>query len=184
MDYCLEYKYLTDEEHIFEPIGYEKLIHLLDNFGIGFVFIGGPWCENCQAIIHELNDIAKESGLNKIYTFDPKMIDKNEVEYDLRDCGDLDIKLMYYTLIEKIKYKSMEFVKNTLIPRIPVPFFLAIRNGLCVGYYSIELVKDEKGLHLEGEDSDKYHEFKSHILSLITKVEQNSKRKYYGILTA
>ena len=182
MDYCLEYEHLNDDEHVFTHINYEELIHLLDGFGTGFVFIGGAWCRNCQAIISELNEIAKEAGIDKVYNFDPRFVDENNVEEDIRDCNNLDLRFKYYNFIEKIKYKSLEFVRNTLIPRIPVPFFVAIRNGLCVGYYSIELIKDENGLHLDGEKTDRYHEFKSHILSLMMKVNQNHKRKYFGIL--
>lgn len=181
MDYCKEYEHLLDEEHVFQQISYEGVIHLLDSFGTGFVFIGGPWCKNCQAIISDLNEIAKEAGIDTIYNYDPRFVNEFKREVDIRDCSNLDLKLKYYAFIEKIKYKSHEFVKNTLIPRIPVPFFVAIRNGLCVGYYSIELIKDENGLHLEDSLDDKYHEFKSHILSLITKVNQNRKRKYFGI---
>lgn len=173
MDYCLEYKYLKDEDHIFKSISYEQLISLLDGFETALVFIGGHWCKNCQAIISELNLIGKKSNLDLIYNYDPKFINIFKEEEDLRDCKTLENKLKYYSIVEKIGFKSTEFVQDTLIPKMHIPFILGIRNGNCVGYYSTELIKDERGLHEEGKTEDKTVEFVYHVTELINKIKES-----------
>ena len=171
MDFCKEYNYLIDENHIFKEIDYDTLIHLLDGFDTGLVMIGGPWCKNCQAVIKEVNEIGKREGLDVIYHYDPKFINVFKEEDDLRNCSTLEIKLKYYALVEKIGFKSTELVTDTLIPKIHVPFFIAIRNGNCVGYYTAELIKDSNGFHKEGELEDRTIEFVLALQSLISKIK-------------
>ena len=55
MDFCSEYKYLNDNEHILKDISYDDLDDLLNNFGSGLVLIGGSFSENVQAVIKEVN---------------------------------------------------------------------------------------------------------------------------------
>lgn len=173
MDFCLEYEFLNDENHVFKSISYEELIDLLDGFGSGLFYIGGAWCKNCQAIIKDLNDIAKKLGLDVVYNYDSKFINVFKEEEDLRDCKTLENKLKYYAIVEKIKFKSEELVVDTLIPRIHVPFIFAMKNGSCVGYYSEELIKDELGLHKEGSNEDKTIDFTLAISDLINKVNKD-----------
>lgn len=171
MEYCVEYRYLTDEEHIFQSIGYDELIHLLDSFQSGLVFIGGPWCKNCQAVIRELNEVGKKSGLEVIYNYDSRFINIFNEEEDLRDCKTLEHKLKYYAIVEKLGYKSEELVVDTLIPRIHVPFIFGLKNGHCIGYYSPEFIRDEDGLHSEGDTEDKTVEFICTVTDLIHKIK-------------
>ncbi len=172
MDYCLEYQHLTDLNHIYKEISYDELISFFDGFKTGFVMIGGAWCINCQAIIKELNDICKENNIDTIYNYDPRFINVFKEEDDLRKCSTLEHKLKYYALVEKIGFKSTELVVDTLIPKMHVPFFMGIKNGVCVGYYSTELLKDNDILHLADSKENKYEEFKSHIVSIINKLKE------------
>ena len=102
---------------------------------------------------------------------DPKFINVFKEEDDLRNCSTLEIKLKYYALVEKIGFKSTELVTDTLIPKIHVPFFIAIRNGNCVGYYTAELIKDSSGFHKEGELEDRTIEFVLALQNLISKIK-------------
>lgn len=173
MDYCLEYQYLTDENHIFKCINYDELMEHINGFESGLYYIGGAWCKNCQAIIKELNEIGKKLGLDVIYNYDSKFINIFKEEEDLRDCKSLEIKLKYYAIVEKLKYKSDELVIDTLIPKIHIPFIFGMKNGTCIGYYSPEFIKDEKGLHEEDDTEDKTIEFICNVSDLIHKVKEN-----------
>lgn len=173
MDYCLEYKHLNDEEHIFKSINYNELISLLDSFDTGLVFMGGAWCPNCQAIIDTLNSIGKKRGLKCIYNYDPKFINIYGEEEDLRDCKSLEVKLNYYAIVEKTGFKSDKLVVDTLIPRIPLPTIFAIKNGVCVGYYSEELIKEGSSLMSVDGTEDKTLDFAHHVISLIQKIESD-----------
>jgi len=174
MDYCKEYEFLNDKDHIFKSISYDELIDLLDGFGTGLIFIGGPWCPNCQAIINDLNGIGKKLGLDVIYNYDPKFINIFQEEEDLRDCKTLEHKLKYYAIVEKIKYKSEELVVDTLIPRRHVPFIFGIKNGSCIGYFDKELIKDDAGLHLADSTEDQTIDFTLAISDLINKVYKDT----------
>ena len=48
---------------------------------------------------------------------------------------------------------------------------MAIRNGSCVGYYTIELIKENGILHLLDDNKDRTEEFKNNIKELIKKIE-------------
>lgn len=173
MDYCLEYPALKDKDYIFKAINYEELSHFLDSFQSGLIYIGGPWCKNCQAVINELNEVGKKSGLEVIYNYDPRFTNVFKEEEDLRDCKTLENKLKYYAIVEKIDFKSEELVVDTLIPRMHIPFIFGIKNGHCIGYYSPEFIKDEAGLHKEGDTEDKTIEFICTVTDLIHKIENN-----------
>ncbi len=176
MDYCLEYQYLNDENHLFKEISYDELIHLLDGFETGLVYIGGPWCPNCQAIIDKVNELGKKQGLDVIYNYDTRFENIFKEVDDLRRCGTLEVKLKYYALVEKIKFKSPELVVDTLIPKIHIPFFIAIKNGSCVGYYSIELIREKDGtLHLENEETDRAKELEDNLILLMSKLKEEKR---------
>ena len=173
MNYYIEYEFLDDEKNVFKPISYDELMYMLNNFQTGLVYIGGAWCKSCQAIVHNINKIAKEMGLDTVYNYDPKFINVFKDEEDLRDCKTLEIKLKYYEFVEKTGFKSNELVKDTLIPRIPVPSLFAIKNGKCEGYYSIELIKGKTMLHYKDDDVDRTSELENNIKNLINKLKIN-----------
>lgn len=173
MDYLLEYKNLNDENHIYQCIDYDQLINYLDTFATGLFYVGGPWCQNCQAVVDIVNQLAKTAGLEVIYNYDPMFVNVFGEFEDLRDCKSLEIKLKYYAIVERLGYKSEELVKDTLIPRMHVPFFFAVKNGQIMGTYSIELERDGNSLHDSNSKDDKTIEFVQSILNLINKIKEN-----------
>lgn len=175
MDFCSEYKYLNDENHILKDISYEELENILNNFGSGLVVIGGSFSQETQAIIKELNDIAKREGLTEVFVYNPRFINVfNEVE-DLRDCLTLEHKLKYYAIVEKTGFKSDSLVRDTLIAKMNVPTFFAIKNGTCVDYFTSRYIKDPY-LRLSDDLEDRTLEFDLRLTSLIRKLKE--KRKF------
>ncbi len=174
MDYCLEYQYLNDENHLYKEINIDELIDLLDSFYSGIVYIGGPWCPNCQAIIDLANNIAKKRGITEIYNLNTRFVNiYGEIE-DLRDCKTLETKLKYYQIVEKLGFQSDELVKDTLISKMRVPFFLGMKHGICVGYFSAEYLRDGVLLHEEGSTEDKTIDFADELIDLITQTQEKN----------
>ena len=177
MDYCLEYEHLNDENHLFKEITPDDLIDLIDSFYTGIIYIGGPWCINCQSVIDLVNNIGKRKGLTEIYNMDTKFINVYGEEEDLRDCKSLEVKLKYYEIVEKMHFKSDELCDYTLISRMHVPFFLALKNGNCVGYISPKYLRDGALLYVDGENEDKTVDFTSDLVDLINKI-QDDRQQY------
>lgn len=167
-----EYKAL-EKNNIFESVDYDKLMYMIDNFGTGLFLIGGPWCKYCQAIAPILDEIGKDAGLDVIYNYDPKFVDVFGEDNDLRDCKSLEIKLKYYAIVEKIGFKSPELVKDTLIPRIHTPFIFGLRNGSCVGYYSVEVLKKHNRL-VDENKKDRTIDIIHNVDEIISKIDINS----------
>lgn len=138
MNYCEKYPLLKDENNLYKSIEIDDLLDLLAGFFTGVIYIGGAWDEYCQRIVPEANELAKSLNLDIIYNYDPKFINVFKEEENLIDCKTLEHKLKYYSIIEKIGYKSDVLVKDTLIPKINVPFFIVMKNGSCIGTVSAE----------------------------------------------
>ena len=124
------YSLLKGKIHVYRSAKYEKVMKMLDKFKTGVIFIGGSWCKNCQAVIEIINKTAKKNKIRSIQHFDPKFINIFNEEVDMRDCGDLETKLNYYYLIEKLGYESDNLVQDTFIPRMPVPAVIGVKNGV------------------------------------------------------
>ena len=154
-----------------KQISYDDFIKLFDSLDTGLVYIGGKWCDNCTSVLDIVVEEAKKQKLDYIYNYDPVFTNVYGEQEDLRDCKSLEIKLKYYAIVEKSHFKSDELVKDTLIPKIHVPFFMAIRNGSCVGYYTVELLKENGILHLINDDKDRTEEFRNNIKDLISKLD-------------
>ena len=164
---------------IFKSISYDELIAMFDSFKTGLVYIGGDWCKTCTSVIDNVIKVAKQKNLTEIYHFDPVFENIYGEKEDLRDCKSLEVKLKYYAIIEKMGFKSDEKVKDTLIPRMHVPFFIAIKHGLCVGYYSVELLKEDECLYtLDDQTNDKTMEFEDNLAELISKIETDDLFKW------
>ena len=159
-----------------KKIEYSELIHMFDSLDTGLVYIGGEWCNNCSDVLNLVKDIAKKHNIDTIYNYDPVFINVYGEKEDLRDCKSLEIKLKYYAIVEKSGFKSKELVKDTLIPKIHVPFYMAIKNGTCQGYYTIELYKDNGILHELNSNIDKTEEFKEKIDELLSKLEIKNRK--------
>lgn len=165
------YSLLKGKIHVFRSVKYDKVMKMFDKFKTGVIFIGGSWCKNCQAVIGIINKTAKKNKIRSVYHFDTKFIDIFNDEVDMRDCGDLETKLKYYGLIEKIGYKNDVLVQDTLIPRLPVPAIIGVKNGVCVGVVEDEYVLDGDVLHSEGSDENKMDEYIEKLDSLFRKVK-------------
>ena len=161
----------NDFDGYIKSISHDDFIKLFDSFDTGLVYIGGDWCPNCINVLDIVVEEAKKGKLPEILNYDPVFTNVYGEKEDLRDCKSLEIKLKYYAIVERSHFKSTELVKDTLIPKIHVPFFMAIRNGSCVGYYSIDLFKDNGILHLKDETIDRTSEFRKNIADLISKME-------------
>lgn len=175
MDFCQEFKYLNDEENVFKEIQYEELSQLLDSFGSGLVIIGGSFSKHMQAIIKEVNDIAKREGIEEVLVYNPRFINVFHEEEDLRDCLTLENKLKYYYIVEKTGFKSDSLVRDTLIAKMDVPTFFAIKNGTCVDYFTSKYIKDPY-IHLADDLEDRTLEFDMRLTSLIRRLKE--KRKF------
>ena len=92
-------------------------------------------------------------------------------EVDLRDCGDLETKLNYYYLIEKLGYKNETLVQDTFIPRISVPAVIGVKNGVCIGVVEDEYILENDILHIEGSTEDKKEEYIEKLNNLFQKVK-------------
>ena len=165
------YDLLKGKTHVFKSVTYEKVMKMLEKFKTGVILIGGSWCKNCQAVIEIINKTAKKNKIRSIYHFDPKFVNVFKEEVDLRDCGDLETKLNYYYLIEKLGYKNETLVQDTFIPRISVPAVIGIKNGVCIGVIEDEYVLENDILHLEGSTEDKKEEYIEKLNNLFQKVK-------------
>ncbi len=175
MNFSDEYTFLKDKFNVFRKANYDKVMGMFQNFKTGIIFIGGGWCKNCQAVAPIVNATAKKNKVRTILHFDPHFINIFKEEVDLRDCGDLETKLNYYYLIEKLGFTSDTFVQNTLIPRLNVPAIIGIKNGICVGIIDDEYVLDTNGLHKEDSDIDQTEEYTNKLTDLFQIVKQREK---------
>ncbi len=175
MGFTNEYTLLRDKSNVFKSINYDKVMKMLNHFKTGVIFVGGPWCKNCQAVVGIVNKVAKDNKLKTIYHYDPHFINVFKEEVDLRDCKDLETKLKYYEFIEKIEFKSDKYVIDTLIPRLNVPAIIGIKNGICVGVIDEEYIYDAAGLHVEENLEDKTVEYSNKLTELFKKVKEKNK---------
>ncbi len=172
MNFTEEYPMLEDKSSVFKSVTYEKMMNIIYKFKTGIIYIGGSWCKHCQAIIQLLNKTAKKNKIRTIYNYDPHFINVFKEEVDLRDCGDLETKLNYYYLIEKIGYKNETLVQDTLIPRMNVPAIIGIKNGICVGVIDDEYILDKNGLHKDGDTKDVTLEYENRLSELFQKIKK------------
>ncbi|MDE7213568.1 MAG: hypothetical protein K2N42_03205 [Anaeroplasmataceae bacterium] len=179
MSYNDDYPLLKDKFNVFRSATYDKVMQMFSKFKTGIIYIGGAWCKNCQAVISIINKTAKKNKIRTILHYDPHFIDVFKDEVDLRDCGDLETKLNYYYLIEKIGYKSETLVQDTLIPRLNVPAIIGVKNGICVGVIDEEYINDTEGLHKEGESLDCTEEYSSRLTELFQAVKEKERRHHF-----
>ena len=165
------YDLLKGKIHVFRSVKYDKVMKMFDKFKTGVIFLGGSWCKNCQAVIEIINKTAKKNKIRSIYHFDPKFTNIFDEEVDMRDCGDLETKLNYYYLIEKLGYTNDVLVQDTFIPRIAVPAVIGIKNGTCVGVIEDELILDGDVLHASDSEENVTEEYISKLDALFKKVK-------------
>lgn len=154
MVYSEEYKNLNDENSVFKEISYQELMDLYEHLETGIVMLGGAWCKNSQIVVPYANILAKKKGVAVIYNFDLKYDNGLGRQGDLRTGTSLEHRLEYFNIAEKTGITSEAFVTNTMMPRIPSPTFLAIKNGATAGYFTAKYIKDENSdkNELSGDD--------------------------------
>ena len=154
MVYSEEYKNLNDDHSVFKEITYEEFMNMFEYLETGIVLLGGAWCKNAQIIVPYANTLAKKKGLSVIYNFDLKYENELGRQGDLRTGTSLDHRLEYFNIAEKTGITSEAVVENTMMPRIPSPTFIAIKNGSTVGYFTAKYIQDEMTdkNELSGED--------------------------------
>ena len=166
-----------DHFSVFKSITYDKMMQLFHRLKTGVLMIGGPWCQNRQAVMGIVNHVAKKNRIHTIYCYDPHFVNVFKEIDDLRDCKDLDTKLKYYELIEKIGYRSPELVQDTLIPRLPVPAIIGVKNGDCIGIISDEYLLDDYGLHTVDSKVDHRQEYETRLTKLFQLIKPKRKHR-------
>ena len=153
MVYSEEYTNL-DGDNVFKEITYDEFMDMFEHLETGIVVLGGAWCKNAQIIVPYANTLAKKKGLDVIYNFDLKYENELGRQGDLRTGTSLDHRMEYFNIAEKTGIESDTVVENTMMPRIPSPTFIAIKNGTTVGYFTAKYIKDEttEKLELSSED--------------------------------
>ena len=153
MVYSEEYTNL-DVDNVFKEITYDEFMNMFEHLETGIVLLGGAWCKNAQIIVPYANTLAKKKGLDVIYNFDLKYENELGRQGDLRTGTSLDHRMEYFNIAEKTGIQSDIVVENTMMPRIPSPTFIAIKNGTTVGYFTAKYIHDEmtEKLELSSED--------------------------------
>ena len=59
-----------NKDIVFKSLYYDELVYLLEQEGNYLILLGGPWCHNTRAVIGEINEFAKEYGIDTVYNFD------------------------------------------------------------------------------------------------------------------
>ena len=153
MIYSEEYTNL-DGDNVFKEITYDEFMDMFEHLETGIVLLGGAWCKNAQIIVPYANTLAKKKGLDVIYNFDLKYENELGRQGDLRTGTSLDHRMEYFNIAEKTGIESDTVVENTMMPRIPSPTFIAIKNGTTVGYFTAKYIKDETTDKLELSSED------------------------------
>jgi len=153
MVYSEEYTNL-DGDNVFKEITYDEFMDMFEHLETGIVLLGGAWCKNAQIIVPYAYTLAKKKGLDVIYNFDLKYENELGRQGDLRTGTSLDHRMEYFNIAGKTGIQSDTVVENTMMPRIPSPTFIAIKNGATVGYFTAKYIKDEttEKLELSSED--------------------------------
>jgi len=64
------FPHLTDPNPVYRSVTYDQLTRLFQSEGTYMILFGGSWCGNTQAVIGQINDVAKEYNVEAIYNFD------------------------------------------------------------------------------------------------------------------
>lgn len=65
-----DYAYLGDDSSVYHALTYDQLITLFEQEGNYLILFGGSWCSNTNPVIGYINEVAKQYGVESIYTFD------------------------------------------------------------------------------------------------------------------
>lgn len=143
------YRFLEDQEHVFEETTMREVAHFMAEGGSGILFfgyVGCPWCERAVPII---NQAAKDAGL-KIYYVDVR-----------NPINTLDDYYVLQPYIEPI------FVEDSSGQKVfKVPEVVGVKNGEIVGNH-LALLDDFK---IENENSQMSAEQKERLYQEYRKI--------------
>lgn len=137
---------LLSADNIFTYKTQDEIINILEH-GTGVVFLGFPECKWCQRYVTYLNEVAKDSGVEKINYLNISEDRKNNTE-------------AYQKIVSLIKTQlesANDYDKDGNL-RIYVPTVVVVKGGEIVGFDD-ETARDTKGYktpeeYWENEDLD------------------------------
>lgn len=98
----------SDKEIVFEDISYDELIDLMDREGTYMIQLSGSWCHNSRAMSPAVNELAKQYGISKIYSYDFNVNNGDDGSMFVRMSNEKT------TLGTKFNYMYGEFVSRYL----------------------------------------------------------------------
>lgn len=123
-----------EKNNVFVYRSIDKIINILKN-GTGIVYLGFPECPWCQTYVKYLNDVAKDSAIEKIYYYNIRQ-DRNDNTEE------------YQEIVSILKdYLQNDEEGNK---RIYVPSLIAVKKGEIVGFDD-ETAWDTKGFKTPAE---------------------------------
>ena len=123
-----------EKDNVFVYRSIDKIINILKN-GTGIVYLGFPECPWCQTYVKYLNDVAKDSAIEKIYYYNIRQ-DRNDNTEE------------YQEIVSILKdYLQNDEEGNK---RIYVPSVIAVKKGEIVGFDD-ETAWDTKGFKTPAE---------------------------------
>lgn len=187
------FPHLTDPDPVFRTVSYDQLIKLFESEGTYMILFGGSWCGNTQAVIGQINDVAKEYGVEAIYNFDFKL---DGASMHIRDTKNpyanlyVDLVNKYLPNIVTLYDKNVNNVsyvnaqgQTVVANKLQVPFlFLYNKNGVTAdGKPAPILASFEKMLRWEADfqtngvdDPAKIEAYKKEIRPLFDLVSTKS----------
>ena len=93
--YNSDYKYLNDENSVFQSITWEEAVYLFQQEGNYLVLFGGSWCPNTTAVIDYINEAAKAAGVDTIYNLDFRLDGTNGDTHIRETNGSAKIAVQY-----------------------------------------------------------------------------------------
>ena len=112
---------LLSEDNVFEEVGADRIIQMIDNREDGVIVFGFPACPWCQQLLPVLDTVAKKSQIYHIYYVDIKDMRDNEKSPDHE-------KYLYI----KEKFKKVLDVERD---RINAPTIVTVTAGNVIDYH-------------------------------------------------
>ena len=112
---------LLSEDNVFEEVGADRIIQMIDNREDGLIVFGFPACPWCQQLLPVLDTVAKKSQIFHIFYVDIKDMRDNESSPDHE-------KYLYI----KQKFKEILDVEHD---RINAPTVVTVTAGNVIDYH-------------------------------------------------
>lgn len=170
-DYLYEYSYLTDENHLFKSLEYQKMMDMIKNKQSFFLYVGGAWCPNCQAVIKYINQVFKNNNIETIYNFDTRIASTKLKEDDIRNKSNTSLEKLYIDFVNALDFYDADNEENP--QRMSVPTILVIKEGKMTGFLSKEYLYDEQmDVLYDPQSLDKLDCKEQYILELETLLQK------------